>query len=223
MYGKIAEYLKARGQDNDEKSYIIGAMIDIEDDYSFISINLMKYRKTNNSVMFIPNIIGLNFGGTIDEYLKKMYEDYEEESQENTKNWSFERERELFYVNLKLVFPYLLYLAAENADVSWDAKSKKVYKKRPIPKNDEREVKLFNVGNNYEIKVRKFKQAYSESHSRENKSDVKRLVSPHVRRAHYRHQWVGSGENRKIKLIWIEESFIHPELFALLKPTNVKM
>ena len=223
LYGEALTYLKFRGQDDSETSYILGAMIDIEDDYSFITINLMKYRKKNNGVIFVPNIIGLRFGETIDDYLKRMYEDYTGNSKEDSKTWSFEQERELFLINLKLVMPYLLYLSAENADVTRDSKNKKLYKKRTIPKNDEREVKLFNVGNNYEIKVRKFKRAYEESHSKEHKADVKKMVSPHVRRAHYRHQWVGSGKNKRIKLIWIEESFIHPELFAFLKPTNVKM
>ena len=124
----------------------------------------------------------------------------------------------------------LLYICAQNAEISEKTESRKAYKKSPkIIKDQYKEIRQFERGKKTSEIIRKtFK-----THSSEMADDELQIVflqktgnkkRPHVRKGHWHHYWIGSkkGRNRQLKLNWIAPSIIHQEVFDEAKiPTTI--
>lgn len=109
-----------------------------------------------------------------------------------------------FYIN------FLLYLTASNKDVEREV----IGKKREISskpkemqnktKNKYKEIQMYNVG--YRIVKESKNKFYSKSN---NSGKTGGKKSPHFRSAHWHHYWVGSGDNKELKIKWVEGTFVN--------------
>ena len=133
------------------------------------------------------------------------------------------RGHELFFGEiLRVLIPHLLYLTAEGAEVppvqtptgKWAANP-------PTKKN----IQQVEVGKDYRIRRRKFRQKYNASKSSGGKSGTGSMKAPHVRRAHYSRYWYGKrdSEDRQLRLKWIPETYIHADQMVNMNLVIVDM
>ena len=107
-----------------------------------------------------------------------------------------------FYAN------FILYLHASNKDVEESSVSKSnfrkpVEKKKSNIKNKFKEVRMYELG--YRIVKPKNTSSNSTGHKGNGVGSKK---SPHFRSAHWHHYWVGSKDDRKLVLKWVEGTFV---------------
>ena len=199
--------------DNILDAELCGAII-LRDSH-YLLVDPVMYSQSSNSCGFLP--VWFDLGETKD--LSKLVEN----AINKHLGRGFSGMKDQFLFNLRSILPYLVYLCAKNADISWNEKSRRIYKKRKQPKNDMREVRIMDVGKEYAIRSRRFRQAYADSKKKGNGSST--MKAPHVRRAHYAHHWYGSEAKgtRHVELIWIEQTYVHKDLLPATATTIVKV
>lgn len=123
----------------------------------------------------------------------------------------------------RYVFPYILYLCSQNAEISQTPDSIQNYRTPSgQPKNKYSEIKEYKCGESTGEKIRKFKNANPNYCGTHNSGSGSRK-SPHIRRAHYHRFWIGHGENKTQVIRWLPPMVIHPEVQQDIKPTVVKV
>lgn len=120
------------------------------------------------------------------------------------------------------IFPYILYLCSQNAEICQPLENKKIYspiKKPEYIKHKYREVKQFVCGEQTGCRIRDFKKQQYERRSIGKGS----MKSPHVRRAHYHRYWKGTGSDRHIEIKWIPPIYVHENLKGYIKSSKVRV
>lgn len=98
----------------------------------------------------------------------------------------------------------ILYLCAENAEVSENPVTKTTYRQYSTPKNKFSEIRKWDCGIRYGTAVRKHRQKSQDSSGKQCKGQGHTSsVRPHMRRAHWHHYRTGKGRTELV-LRWIE-------------------
>lgn len=115
----------------------------------------------------------------------------------------------------------VLYICAENADVSENPEQRKITRKPSAgmpPKDVFREIRKWDVG----VKIGKMirQQKYYGSGASGHSGASRR---PHVRRGHYHHFWVGSEKDgtRRLILRWIAPTFVNGSADDVVVTRNI--
>lgn len=131
----------------------------------------------------------------------------------------YKNQQEKYIWMIISVMQLLLYICAQNAEISEKSENRKVYKKSPEIKDQYKEVHQFECGKKISEVIRKtIKVNSSEVMNDEQKITFLQKIGskkrPHVRKGHWHHYWVGSKkeQNRQLKLNWIAPSVIHQEM-----------
>ncbi|UOG50900.1 AcrVA2 family anti-CRISPR protein [Leptospira noguchii] len=117
---------------------------------------------------------------------------------------------DLFLEYFKKIIPLILYINSENSEITGNYPYTE-YKKRTKEKMEvgislepNSNITIWEVGKNFSQSLR--------LHNRNIKEEIKEnSKSPHIRRSHWHHYWVGSGENRRLTLQWLSPIFINPQ------------
>lgn len=97
----------------------------------------------------------------------------------------------------------ILYLCAENAEISENPVTKQTYRPYTKPKNKFSEIQKWDCGIRYGKMIRKQKQDVNWNEREEKGKRKSSPVRPHMRRAHWHHYWTGTGRTELV-LRWIE-------------------
>ena len=180
-----------------------------------------------------PVILHIEEQCTIKESMKKTMD----ESKKNIdaglipENIIKSKEVEQFYNNLGLVTDYesqlsailiqfVLFICAENSDREENPEQKKITRRtkesEEKPKDVYREIRKWDVGYRIGTTIRKV-NAQNSNTEKENDELTKRNYntgskkSPHSRRGHWHHYWIGKRDSgdRKLILKWIAPMFIN--------------
>ena len=117
---------------------------------------------------------------------------------------------------------YVLYICSENAEISEDRAQKKIYRKRNKVMDRIEEIRKWEVGvKTGQILRRQEQQRMQYAHTAETTPGNGSPKRTHLRRAHWHHFWVGSGENRQLVLRWISSTIINPD--GSTPPTIIKL
>lgn len=95
------------------------------------------------------------------------------------------------------VVQLLLYVCAENADIIEDEEQRKIYN-----------ISTFKIRDKYR-EIRKYNVGVSLSKAIQIKKKEGSPKASHVRRAHWHHYWVGTGNNRTLILRWLSPMLIN--------------
>lgn len=104
---------------------------------------------------------------------------------------------------------YVLYLCAENNEIhevkqtkpkTWASKKEKIGS----------QVKILEVKEQPSERI--FPNKNHIVYERVKGEPTGQIKSPHVRRGHWAYRWVGHGNDKELKLRWVRETRIHPEL-----------
>lgn len=114
----------------------------------------------------------------------------------------------------KFLYNFLVYLSASNRDIIVSERTRKSHKKvvKNI-KNKFNEVKEFDVGFAYGRAIHEgaTRVKYVEDGESNNSTKDKPSGKPkssHYRSAHWHHYWVGSGDDKKLIIKWIDGVFV---------------
>ena len=115
----------------------------------------------------------------------------------------------------------ILYLCANNKEVTEDSKQKTITKiptERKYIKDKFREIRMWNCGVTTGSIIRKIKNNKKVYQSVNTNKDSSIAVGtpkrPHSRKGHWHHFWIGKRdtEERKLVLKWVAPMFIHAGL-----------
>ena len=110
----------------------------------------------------------------------------------------------------RFLLNFLIYLQASNRDVSVSERTRKNHEKpQKTIKNKFREVKEFEVGFTYGRTISKDAERVKYIGKSDKTGVVTRPISSHYRSAHWHHYWVGSGEDKKLIIKWVEGVFVN--------------
>ena len=102
----------------------------------------------------------------------------------------------------------VLYLCASNADIEENPEQSKIYRfNNGIIKDKYREIKIYDVGYKLFDEIDTLEEVEKEpkNHSKGTSK------SPHIRKAHWHHYWVGKDNNKSKILKWLHPMFINPQ------------
>ena len=119
-----------------------------------------------------------------------------------------------------VVIQLLTYLASLNADIVESELTKRTYKKRVgLPKNKFSEIQSWDVGVRFGTAFRKWSKAqnndiktaiFSSPSESFEAITTKRVVRPHIRRAHWQHYWYGKKDEPRVRRPkWISECMVN--------------
>lgn len=107
------------------------------------------------------------------------------------------------------VLQLVLYLCAENAEIKENEQQKVITRRGSVIKDQFREIRKWDVGSDAGIRIRRH---YASKGSNFGKAGHNSHASPtpHMRRAHWHHFWVGkrNSEERQLILRWIPPTFV---------------
>lgn len=105
----------------------------------------------------------------------------------------------------------VLYICAENADVSENESQAKIYRKPTKIEDKMREVRRWDVGVHVSkaLRAAEKRATTADSSPEHHNSERKFKNRPHVRRSHWHHFWAGSGENKKLILRWVNTTLVN--------------
>ena len=212
--------------------------LDMMDVLGFFAFYLVKENKKQFRLMlvtkefFIPVPIYLAKNQNIKNVFSQIFNHYSSFTQKRhpCPEQDYKKQADQYIHVVNSAMQLLLYICAQNAEISEKTESRKAYKKSPkIIKDQYKEIRQFECGKKTSEIIRKtFK-----THSSEMADDELQIVflqktgnkkRPHVRKGHWHHYWIGSkkGRNRQLKLNWIAPSIIHQEVFDEAKiPTTI--
>lgn len=119
-----------------------------------------------------------------------------------------------------VVIQLLTYLASLNPDIVESELTKRTYKKRVgLPKNKFSEIQSWDVGVRFGTAFRKWSEAqndniktavFSSPSESSEATTTKRVVRPHIRRAHWQHYWYGKKDEPRVRRPkWISECMVN--------------
>ena len=200
-------YIDYNGRGCDFCDDLEGSFVSVSNTNNRIIIVLLHLvrSKSMNRVLYLTTAFGLELsGGTTVTFSTKVDRSVNEVTCEdgvvrtvnNTKIANF-------------IYNFLIYLHASNKDVKVSERTKSNHDKviKQI-KNQFKEVKEFEVGFSYGRTISEHSTRYKYIGGKEEENTSKRVVSSHYRSAHWHHYWVGSGENKKLVMKWIEGVFV---------------
>lgn len=189
-------------------------------------VHAKAFLAINNELVFQPIKLPFYKGETIEQVFSRYQEEWSQPlTCTGTANVSAEKETILAMHYVKPIMQLIMYLSAENAEIRETEYSKAAYRP-PTPgfiKHKERECKEFEVGTEFTVRYREFIQKKKSSPARADGDSY--MVSPHKRRSHWHHYWVGSEKDNSKRLVlkWIDEFWIHEELKELAIPTVARV
>lgn len=122
---------------------------------------------------------------------------------------------------------FVLYICAENAEITEDRAQKKIYRKRNKVLDKIEEIRKWDVG----VKTGKILRSlespakrgiypvYADKNTADSAGSPKRT---HLRRAHWHHFWIGSGGDRQLILRWVSSTVINPDGTTPLTVIKIK-
>ncbi|MGM9680365.1 MAG: AcrVA2 family anti-CRISPR protein [Eubacteriales bacterium] len=104
----------------------------------------------------------------------------------------------------------ILYLCAENAEIAENPEQKQITRRTPQIKDQFREIRSWDVGQRYGVRIRKFRSSRRGSSDKGPGTGTHASPSPHMRRAHWHHFWVGKrdSDERQLVLRWLPPIFV---------------
>lgn len=108
----------------------------------------------------------------------------------------------------KQTLQLVLYLCAQNADITPNSEQTFYTRRSPVLKDRYAEIRKWNVGVRIGAAVRVHR---STANSQEKSGTAHASPRPHIRRGHWHHFWTGSktGQNtRKLVLKWVAPTFV---------------
>lgn len=212
--------------------------LDMMDVLGFFAFYLVKENKKQFRLMLVtkdfllPVPVYLAKNQNIKNVFSQIFDRYSSFTQKRhpCPEQDYKRQADQYIHVVNSAMQLLLYICAQNAEISEKIESRKAYKKSLENIKDQfKEVRQFECGKKTSEIIRKtFK-----THSSEMADDEPQIVflqktgnkkRPHVRKGHWHHYWIGSkkGKNRQLKLNWIAPSIIHQEVFDEAKiPTTI--
>lgn len=115
---------------------------------------------------------------------------------------------------LKIFYEFLLYLCAENADIRSTTIPSEPREGAKPDKKKNKAPSIKEVGKEEGVRIKQLKaKTYRSSHTSYEPGSPKKEKSPHSRRSHWHHHWVGKHgtEERRLVLYWQPPSYIHAE------------
>lgn len=110
----------------------------------------------------------------------------------------------------QFIFNFLIYLHAANRDVEISERTRQNHEKvQKNIRNKFREVKEFEVGFIYGKSISKDAKRVKYIGKAEENGVAHSPKSSHYRSAHWHHYWVGSGEDKKLIIKWVEGVFVN--------------
>lgn len=138
---------------------------------------------------------------------KYMLEDYRNDKREFVGNDGIKRSLRLDKL-VNFMYNFAIYLQASNRDVEISERTRQNHTK-PVQtiKNKFREVKEFEVGFVYGRTIGKDRKRVKYVGEAEG-TGVHSPKASHYRSAHWHHYWVGSGDDKRLVIKWIEGIFV---------------
>ena len=155
-------------------------------------------------------------GMTIREAFKK----YRELAIDNNSNISNKEliQSETFIIK---AIQLILYLCAINSEITINPRQKELCNRKDVteklstPKDVLREVVKHDVGYRIGKAIRLSRDLQERESTKKHFFGSSKSKSPHVRRGHYHHYWVGSKKDRHLELRWTPPTFIHSENYNM--------
>ena len=112
------------------------------------------------------------------------------------------------------ILQLVLYICAENKEIEENALQKNITRKpksKKYIKDKYREVQIWDCGNKISEKIRTFLISDNKTCSSNSKIGNGKIKSPHSRRGHWHHFWIGkrNSEERKLILKWVAPTFVN--------------
>ena len=162
------------------------------------------YISTITTSMVIPPV---GSEKTIEESIIYAF-DYAKAYADDPQKQIYSKKYDLFV--LLHALQYILFLCAENASLTERKPEKKPPSWASKKKRAVAQVKVIDVSCEDPTPTRRiFPPSYKGSSSSKGKTG--RILASHIRRGHWAHRWVGSGDEKHLALRWIRETRIHPE------------
>ena len=165
----------------------------------------------NGSKTLISNeIIHLIKGKTISDGVDEAFELVKRQNDFGNKIISDIQQDKSFIKDYKIRISrdiqLILYLCASNADIEENPDQNKIYKfNHGIIKDKYREIKIYDVGYQLFSDI----DNLEEVEPKKNSNNTGTSKSPHIRKAHWHHYWIGK-ENEKSKILkWLHPMFIN--------------
>lgn len=110
----------------------------------------------------------------------------------------------------KFIYNFLIYLHAANRDVKTSERTRQNHEKtQTVIKNKFREVKEFEIGFTYGRPIGRDVERIKYIGEKGKSGVAHSPKSSHYRSAHWHHYWVGSGEDKKLVIKWVEGVFVN--------------
>lgn len=175
----------------------------------------MRFLLLTENLDCIPYVVHMIPGGTLQDGLNdSLKETNTNLNKIGCKSLSHNiNDYEIVYKLIQLV----LYICAQNKEIEEDVITRKTYRKPKTEnsiKDKFREVQKWNLGVEISQTIRKMSQrpSTSFSHRGNESSGVGTSKSPHVRRGHWHHFWIGKrNDERKRILKWIPPIFANAD------------
>lgn len=199
---------------NDKNNYVDGFIAWIENDMNDHSyeLRIVHMGIVDGIKTLISNeIIHLINGKTISDGVNEAFELVKRQNDFGNKIISDIQQDKSFIEDYKIRISrdiqLILYLCASNADIEENPDQNKIYKfNHGIIKDKYREIKIYDVGYklfNEEIDTLEEVEKEPKKHSKGTSK------SPHIRKAHWHHYWVGKDNNKSKILKWLHPMFIN--------------
>ncbi len=206
--------------------------LNIMDILGFFAFYLVKNNKKQFRLMLvtkdllIPVPLYVAKGQNIKNVFSHFFDQYSSFTQKRhpCSEQDYKNQAEQYIRLVTSVMQLLLYICAQNAEISEKNEDGKVYKKRAVIKDQYKEVRQFECGRKISEVIRKTVKVHANDvaipepiNNRQKIIVLQKNGSqkrPHVRKGHWHHYWIGSKkeQNRQLKLNWIAPSIIHQEM-----------
>lgn len=177
------------------------------------------YLETENNVSF-PVILHIEEQCTISEAIDKTFAESRKRTTPDIDFMTEQYRGEIKQRAAKLL-QFVLYICAENSEREEDPEQKKVTRRskdsEDKPKDVFREIRKWDVGYRIGNQIRRMKVEKQTNNDLDRDEDTERVSrkssrkSPHARRGHWHHFWIGKHEKNERKLIlkWVAPMFIN--------------
>lgn len=202
---------------NDKNNYVDGFLAWVESDMNDHSyeLRLVHIGNINGERTTITNeIIHLTPGKTVSDGVDEALNLVKNQNDIGNKVIS-DIQQDRYFINdykmrISRDIQLVLYLCASNADIEENPEQSKIYRfNNGIIKDKYREIKIYDVGYKLFDEIDTLEEV--EKGPRKQSNSVGTSKSPHIRKAHWHHYWVGK-ENEKSKILkWLHPMFINPQ------------
>ena len=149
--------------------------------------------------------------------LKEAIDSVIDESRENSRSISanqheIEKIEAPWHRLVSALLQLVLYICCQNAEIKENPEQKKMYKKTDRIKDQYKEVRKWDVGEDFSRKIKHAKEQNRDSKkSSGNHTGQRSRPRPHARRGHWHHFWTGSKKSdaRKSVLRWVAPTYVN--------------